>query len=105
MEKHYGKLVRDNIPQIIRLQGNIPIVHTLDSDEYKKSLIKKLEEEVAEFLEDNNISEICDILEVLEALIDSLGYTKEEVQKVKNEKARTNGAFNERVFLEKVIVK
>ncbi len=42
-------------------------------------------------------------MEVAYALADSLGYTPEAVRNVKEEKAAQNGAFRDRVFLEKVI--
>ena len=38
MEKVYNKLVRDNIPNIIKSNGEIPIIRILDNDEYKKEL-------------------------------------------------------------------
>ena len=45
MEKVYNKLVRDNIPNIIKSNGEIPIIRILDNDEYKKELENKLYEE------------------------------------------------------------
>lgn len=36
MEKIYNKLVRDNIPDIIKNNGEIPITKTLDEADYKK---------------------------------------------------------------------
>ena len=103
MEKRYDKLVRDNIPRIIREQGGTPVTHILGEDEYRQALVQKLQEEVAEFLADNSLGELYDILEVVEALAASLGYTQEAVQKGKCEKAVRNGVFRDRVFLEKVI--
>ena len=45
-ERTYHKLVRDNIPAIIRQQGETPITRTLDSREYARCLEEKLREEV-----------------------------------------------------------
>ena len=45
MEKIYNKLVRDNIPDIIKNNGEIPITKTLDQNDYKKELEIKLNEE------------------------------------------------------------
>ena len=50
MEKVYNKLVRDNIPNIIKSNGEIPIIRILDNDEYKKELENKLYEEYQEVL-------------------------------------------------------
>lgn len=49
-ERPCHKLVRDNIPAIIRQQGETPITRTLDSQEYARCLEEKLREEVEEFL-------------------------------------------------------
>jgi len=47
----YGKLVRDNIPDIIISNDERPITRKLDEDEYKKELLKKLVEESNEAFE------------------------------------------------------
>lgn len=38
----YKKLVRDNIPDIIRKNSEEPIIEILDNDRYKEELEKKL---------------------------------------------------------------
>ena len=48
---NYNKLVRDRIPEIIAAQGEKPIFRVVDDREYTIGLEKKLEEEVAEYLE------------------------------------------------------
>ena len=45
MIKNYNKLVRDNIPDIIKNNGGEPIIRILDDSEYKSELEKKLYEE------------------------------------------------------------
>ena len=42
-----GKLVRDKIPDIIKLDGKCPIIKTLSEEDYLKELDKKLNEEVS----------------------------------------------------------
>lgn len=42
MERKYNKLVRDNIPSIIEENGEIPIYHTLNSEEFWEALLKKM---------------------------------------------------------------
>lgn len=105
MEKRYDKLVRDNIPDIIKAQGNVPQVRTLSEDEYIHCLNKKLLEEVNEYLEQNCIEELCDILEVIESISNAKGYSNEEIKNVREEKVRINGSFKERIFLEKITIK
>ncbi len=102
-ERVYNKLVRDNIPDIIREQGETPVIRTLGNEEYEACLHKKLREEVEEFLAESTLDELSDILEVLEALAGFHGWTDGEIQKVRRNKAESRGAFRERVFLEKVV--
>ena len=103
-ERQYNKLVRDNIPDIIKKDGNIPVTRVLGKDEYMACLHRKLQEEVAEYLKDNNLEELCDILEVLEAIAIVMEFSEDEIEEVKEKKAEKNGAFKEKIFLEKIIV-
>lgn len=100
--KIYNKLVRDRIPEIIESDGRKANTRILNEDEYIAALETKLHEEVAEYLEDNNIDEMADILEVLRALCVSRGYTLEELEEHRREKASERGGFKERIFLESV---
>lgn len=104
MEKQYDKLVRDNIPDIIKLQGNIAETKTLSEDEYIIYLNKKLKEEVNEYLENNRIEELCDILEVVEAISKAMKFSDEDIKAVKEEKVQKNGAFKNKILLKKIIV-
>ena len=51
MERIYNKLVRDNIPEKIKGNGEMPIIRTLSFDEYKIELEKKLYEEYLEVID------------------------------------------------------
>ncbi len=95
----YNKLIRDNIPEIIKKNGQKAEICVLSDDDYKTSLQEKLLEEVNEYFQDNNISEIADILEVIEALCVLHGFSAEDVLNIKNEKAKINGKFEKKLFL------
>ena len=41
MDRIYNKLVRDNIPEIIISNGEVPITRILSNEEYKEELEKK----------------------------------------------------------------
>ena len=105
MEKQYDKLVRDNIPNIIESQGNIAEIEILSDDKYITYLNRKLKEEVHEYLENNCIEELCDILEVVEAISKTMKFSDEDIIAVKKEKVRKNGAFKNKILLKKVIMR
>ncbi len=102
MKKIYQKLVRDNIPDIISMQGKSPGITVLSEEEYKRCLHEKLAEEVNEYLEDDNIGEICDIFEVMYAILESKNISFDEMEKARMKKVKMNGAFRKRIFLEAV---
>jgi predicted house-cleaning noncanonical NTP pyrophosphatase (MazG superfamily) len=65
----YDKLVRDKIPEIIKNSNRIPECKILDEDEeYTQYLIRKLQEEVQEFMENPCVEELADIKEVVDSL-------------------------------------
>ena len=95
----YDKLVRDKIPELIQKAGETPVIRILEDAEYREHLEKKLDEEVAEFHKDQNIEELADILEVVLALNESLGYSREELESAYLKKHEARGGFSDRVFL------
>ncbi len=98
----YDKLVRDNIPSIIENDNKKAIIRYVDDIEKKDYLLKKLQEEVDEFVLSNEPSEIADILEVIDTLISNLKLDKNEIYKIKEEKRRKNGGFEKNIILVEV---
>ncbi|OHA79031.1 MAG: hypothetical protein A2V96_01895 [Candidatus Yonathbacteria bacterium RBG_16_43_6] len=96
----YHKLVRDNIPDIIKAKGEVAVTHVANDTEYAQKLREKLEEEVAEYLHDESISEIADILEVIDAIAEYKGFEYKEIVAVKQEKAEKRGRFAKRIILD-----
>ena len=103
METIYKKLIRDNIPEIIAAKGQMPVIRALDDNEYLNALNQKLHEEVSEYLEDNCLEELCDIFEVAYAIARIKGYSDKDIKDCRDAKNLKNGAFNKKLFLEKVI--
>lgn len=106
MERIYNKLVRDNIPSIIKGNGATPITRILNEEEYKKELEKKLYEEYNEVLEasgKDRVEELADMIEVIKYLAKLEGKELGDVIKTADEKSTKRGAFNDKIFLEKVI--
>ena len=100
----YNKLVRDKIPQIIQDDNQQPVTRILTDDEFRQRLLEKLIEEAQELLDSNgDKGERADIAEVLKALDAVLGYTDEEIESARADKAEKRGGFEQKIFLEKAI--
>ena len=83
----HNKLVRDRIPEIIEKSGKTAYYRILNNEEYIEELDRKLNEECAEYKEDKSIEELADMLEVIYAIAQARGYSIEELEQVRAEKA------------------
>ena len=99
MYEKMNKLVRDNIPDIIKQTGDKPDFVILDSPDYYNELKKKLTEEVSEFIDSDEIMELCDVVEVISAILDYKNIGDEEFEKMRSDKNKANGKFEKRIFL------
>ena len=99
--KIYNKLVRDKIIEIIEADGRVAKYRILDNNEYRQELNKKLQEEVKEYLEDNNVEELADIVEVIYGILNSMNVSIQEFEKVRINKQEKKGAFEKKIYLEK----
>ncbi|WP_083260350.1 acyl-CoA dehydrogenase family protein [Cyanobacterium sp. IPPAS B-1200] len=99
----YNKLIRDNIPDIIKSDNKQYEIKQQSFTEYKNSLKDKLLEEVYEVLEakkkEDLVNEIADVNEVLSAIIKAYDLDEEEIKKVQKEKAEEKGKFDKRIQL------
>ncbi len=105
MIKKYNKLVRDRIPEIIESSGRTCVTDILSDEDYLKMLDAKLYEELAEYHADQNIEELADMLEVIRACVVARGYTLEQLEQVRAEKAAKRGGFEGKILLKKVVEK
>lgn len=101
--KKYDKLVRDRIPQIIEESGSGCVTRVLSDEEYLRMLDVKLDEELEEYHRDQNIEELADMLEVIYAAAEARGYSLEELERARAEKAEKRGAFRKKIYLQEVI--
>lgn len=99
----YDKLVRDKIPEIIEKSGKQCEIEILSDEKYLEMIDKKLDEELAEYHKDKNLEELADLLEVIFAATKARGYSIEELEKVRAEKAEKRGSFDKKILLKKVI--
>lgn len=95
----FNKIVRDKIPEIIKSNGDIPITRVLSNEEFLRELDKKLDKEVKEYQESKEIEELADILEVIYAISESKGYSREEFFDIYQRKHNERGGFSKKIFL------
>lgn len=94
-----NKLVRNLIPQIITDKGQKPEIRILNDEEFKRELDLKLQEEVQEYLTDDNCDELADILEVVYAIAATKGVSEIELGEIRLKKKQKRGGFEDKVFL------
>lgn len=99
MYEKMNKLVRDNIPNIIEQQGDNPDFVILDSFDYYNELKKKLTEEVTEFTNSDDVIELCDLIEVISAILDYKNINNKEFEEMRSKKNKSNGKFKNKIFL------
>lgn len=100
MKKIYQKLVRDRIPEIITEAGKDFSVTQLRGDRLKDYAMKKLQEEVQEFVEDPCAEEAADIMEIFHFVCNRLGIKDSEIMAQSTSKRILRGGFEMGYILE-----
>jgi predicted house-cleaning noncanonical NTP pyrophosphatase (MazG superfamily) len=103
----YNKLVRDRIPEIIRKDNSTPATRILDEKDYGRELAYKLLEESIEAVKARYdkfelMKEIGDIYEVIDAMIEAYGLSKDNIVALKEDRKMKRGGFKDRIYLEYV---
>jgi predicted house-cleaning noncanonical NTP pyrophosphatase (MazG superfamily) len=111
----YDKLVRDDIPAVVREDGNRPVTRQVDGPEYERYLARKLREEADEVVDavaaggenestdgEHALDELADVHAVLDALVDESKHSMQDVVDRAREKAIDRGAFDDGVVLERI---
>lgn len=97
--KEYNKLIRDRIPEILEDAGKDYETTTVEGRDYLAALKDKLKEEVDEYREEEDVEELADILEVIEALLDWHDISREELEELRREKRKERGGFARGLYL------
>jgi len=100
MNKIYQKLVRDRIPEIIEKDGKEFSVCQVRGDRLKDYAMKKLQEEVQEFVEDPCAEEAADIMEIFHFICNRIGIKDSEIMAATHAKRITRGGFEMGYILE-----
>lgn len=102
----YDKLVRDDIPDVIREGGERPVTRTIDGTELDRYLLDKLVEEATEAreaagdAEESVDAELADLATVLDTLVERRD--RDRIERLRREKAAERGAFAAGIVLERV---
>ena len=100
MKKIYQKLVRDRIPEIITEAGKDFSVTQMRGDRLKDYAMKKLQEEVQEFVENPCAQEAADIMEVFHFVCNRIGIKDSEIMAQTTSKRILRGGFEMGYILE-----
>lgn len=102
----HNKLVRDRIPEIIRKEGKEAIIEILNDEQYGIELKAKLIEEATEVSKsstrDEVLSELADVREVMDALMQVYEISPMEVSTIQALKAIKRGKFEKKIYLKEV---
>ena len=103
---NHNKLVRDRIPEIIRKEGKEAIIEILNDEQYVIELKAKLIEEAIEASKsstrDEVLSELADVREVMDALMQVYEISPMEVSTIQALKAIKRGKFEKKIYLKEV---
>ena len=100
--KVYNKLIRDKIPQIIDQSGMKAIIEKVSGKEYLDLLNAKLGGELQEYLDSQRVEELADLVEVIYAILDYKGVSRQEFEDIRKQKVEERGAFRDRLLLKEV---
>lgn len=101
------KLVRDKVvdnclsdPEVLKTS-----YRQLSGEEFRRELLRKIHEEADEIplgddKHDESLAELADLQEVVDALRQNFGFSKEEIQAAQQRKRDDRGGFDERRYID-----
>lgn len=101
---YYNKLIRDNIPEIIRAKNQeCEIRKITDMQEFQQELFKKIKEEATSLAmsrtREEFLDEYADLMAVLEEIIQQLGLDIEDLNKARSDNVLKKGHYKQQNFL------
>lgn len=99
----YDKLVRDDIPRIVREDGSRPETRVVDGAELSDYLAAKLVEEAREYAEDRRAGELGDVLDVVDAVVAHEGFDADAIDRERAAKTAERGGFERGLVLDAVV--
>lgn len=102
MRRTYNKLVRDRIPEIIHAEGRECATEVMGEQDYVQALLEKLVEEAEEVrtaTQEKRATELADLLEVFDALLQTQNVSLEEIRTIQEHRQAERGSFAKRLKL------
>lgn len=104
MEKiYYNKLCRDKIPEIIKSKGFDCEVRTVEHEEYKREIIRKIYEEASgvsnHTSREHLLKELADLLITINAVKHEFDITDAEVTEAMTKSLVEKGGYDARLYL------
>jgi len=99
---YHQKLIRDEIPEVIKASGDEGKIRILGEKEYEKELKKKLVEEskeVSKASKEGILNELADVLELVKSIASHYKIPFSKVEKFQEEKRKERGGFKKKLFL------
>lgn len=104
-----GKLVRDNIPNILEKEGKTFDITVLEAEEYANGLISVLSEEMNSFkqsfeAEDDElaVTKVADVMEVLFAILDLIGVEEKSFEKIRLARKQKYGSYQKKIAIDNI---
>lgn len=100
---HYNKLIRDKIPERIKMAGAEGKYKKLNRSEFVKELIKKVEEEATGMQKAKSrhelIDEIADVVDVLDEIQRIHHISPSDLREAQQRNYKKKGGFKKRLYL------
>lgn len=101
---YYRKLIRDNVPNMMTAKGVTFSVQPIEDDQlFTVALGNKLLEEAQEFVaavdHDERVSELVDVLDVIDELKARYAITDDDLAAVRTTQRERKGGFDQRLLL------
>lgn len=99
---YYNKLIRDRIPHIIQNNDKQCEIKEMSNEEFCTALREKLLEEAKEAFEaesDDLVTELADLYEVIDALMEAYDIERDLVLKQQNARRIERGGFTKKIKL------
>ena len=101
----YYNLVRDKVPDRLRLRGVHCETRAIEGSEYAAALDRKLQEEVLDYLDsshgEHQLEDIANILEVIHEIIGQKGKRYDEIEELRLQMREEKGGYGKHLLLEK----